>query len=478
LRFRELQGFPELFADFADGIPAARELFRCAPDAENLRSQAHFAQEQNDARGWLCESLKTQALEFQCPAASLANIDKLRSEGTVVVVATLHAELLGGSMASWLSILTAARLAAWLNEQKIPAVPLCWLDSTALPFDVRTVLLSPDGPVRVELDTTSSLPGLIPFSMVDLFTETARILDIDASVSELLQSLQTAYTPGSDISTAWSRALARLFGSFGIILFRSSAAGDSRGDIAAYFEFEERIGASLAQCEKRVCASGYGTPRGYRRDTQLTRCAIGLLQSAVLPVAAHVISEDDSYDFVCSQALRQDSPWRPALAWPRVSATLLDARSRKIMTRYGLALRELFGGPKAVAHRLMQELAIGENLDRIGRLKADLHERLVELQSLVPKDDRIKVRIEGARRRMLYQIEKAKARLSELRAHRQETLARQLARLCGTIAPLGNRQEKEIAAFQLLLRYSPSLMQTLYEKVNPFLFEHQLISME
>ncbi|MGD0309123.1 MAG: bacillithiol biosynthesis BshC, partial [Acidobacteriota bacterium] len=142
MRFRELQGFPELFADFAEGIPAARELFRCVPNAENLRSQALSAQEKNVSRSHLCELLEIQALEFGCPAPVLANIDKLGSDGTVVVVATLHAELLGGSLASWLSIVTAARLAAWLNEQKIPAVPLCWLDSTTLPFNVRTVLLS------------------------------------------------------------------------------------------------------------------------------------------------------------------------------------------------------------------------------------------------------------------------------------------------------------------------------------------------
>jgi hypothetical protein len=476
LKFRELQGFPELFADFAEGIPAARELFRCVPDAENLRAHALSAQEQNDARGWLCESLKTQVHEFQCSAASLANIDKLGSDGTVVVVATPHAELLGGSLASWLSLLTAARLAAWLNEQKIPAVPLCWLDSTTLPFNVRTVLLSRDGPVRIELGTASFLRGQIPPSMVSVLTDTARILEIDPAESELLQTLQTAYTPGTEISIAWGRAIASLFGSFGIVLFRSSVAEDMRESISS--GLDEGMDSRLAQCEKSVHAAGYMMPKGYHRGTQLAKCAIGLLQSAVLPVAAHVISEDDSYDFVCSQAVCHPPPSRPALAWPRVSATLLDARSRKIMSRYELALPELFGGPEAVADRLMQELAIGENLDRIDRLQAGLHGELAELQSLVPKDDRIKARIESARRRMLYQIEKAKARLSALRAHRQEALARQLARLCGTIAPLGNRQEKEIAAVQLLLKYSPSLLQTLYERVNPFLFEHQLISME
>jgi uncharacterized protein YllA (UPF0747 family) len=476
LRFRELQGFPELFADFAEGIPAARELFRCVPNAENLRSQALSAQEKNVSRSHLCELLEIQALEFGCPAPVLANIDKLGSDGTVVVVATLHAELLGGSLASWLSIVTAARLAAWLNEQKIPAVPLCWLDSTTLPFNVRTVLLSRDGPVRIELDTASFLRGQIPPSMVSVLTETACILEIDPAESELLQTLQTAYTPGTEISIAWGRAIASLFGSFGIVLFRSSVAEDMRESISS--GLDEGMDSCLTQCEKSVHAAGYMMPKGYHGGTQVARCAIGLLQGALLPVAAHVISEDDSYDFVCSQAVCHPSPSRPALAWPRVSATLLDARSRKIMSRYGLALPELFGGPEAVAHRMMQELATGENLDRIDRLQADLHGQLAELQSLIPKDDRIKVRIERARRRMLYQIEKAKGRLSEFRARRQQSLARQLARLCSTIAPLGSRQEKETAAFQLMLRYSPSLPQTLYEKVNPFLFEHQLISME
>lgn len=169
MRFRELQGFPALFAGFAEGIPAARGLFRCVPDLENLRSYGLSAQEHNVARETLCDELKTQALELGCLGPSLANIDKLRSERTVVVVATLRAELLGGSLASWFAILTAARLAAWLNEQEIPAVPLCWLDSTILPFDVRAVLLARDGPVHVELDTASFLPGQIPPSVIDLF---------------------------------------------------------------------------------------------------------------------------------------------------------------------------------------------------------------------------------------------------------------------------------------------------------------------
>lgn len=475
MRFRELQGFSELFADFVEGIPAARGLFQCAPDAENLRSQSISAQEKNVSREHLCELLKTQALEFACPAPVLANIDKLRADGTVVVVASLRAELLGGSLASWLSILTAARLAAWLNEQEIPAVPLCWFDSSTLTSDVRTVLLSRDGPVRIELDTAGSLPGKIPPSMGDLLMETARVLDIDPAESELFQSLQTTYTPGSKISTAWGRAIASLLGSLGIVLFRPSLSEDMLKGVP--FFFEQNMAGVMTECEKSMHAAGYATPKEDQRDAVLHRFPKGLLLDA-LPIAAQVISDDDSYNFVCAQALRQKFQWCPALAWPRVSATLLDARSRKVMTRYGLALPELYGGPEAVTHRLMRGLSIGENLDRIDRLQADLRGHLAELQSLVPKDDRIKVRIEGARRRMLCQIEKVKAGLSELRARRQEALARQLARLCGTIAPLGRRQEKELAAFQLLLRYSQSLPQTLYEKVNPFLFEHQLISME
>jgi len=244
------------------------------------------------------------------------------------------------------------------------------------------------------------------------------------------------------------------------------------------FQFEQRMADGLAQCERIMRAAGYRETRADHRNLELPRLAMSMMQSAILPIAAHVISEDNAYDFVCSQALRQEMPLPVALAWPRVSATLLDARSRKIMSRYGLTLPELYGGPEAVAGRLMCGLAVEENLERIDRLQSDLYGQLAELQSLVPKDDRIRVKIDRARGRMLYQVEKAKRRVSEFRGHRQEALARQLARLCGTIAPLGDLQERELAAFQFLLRYSQSVPQTLYEKVDPFLFEHQLISMD
>ena len=151
-------------------MPGVRQFFPGAPDAASLRSRAAAAQARALPREELCNLLLRQAEWFGSGERSIANIEKLRSPKTVAVVASLRPGLFGGTLDGWLKICTAARLAAWLEEDGIPAVPLGWIDSTAAAAERSVLLLGSAGPRRYEL-------GFTPGAAIEISGEIESLLD-------------------------------------------------------------------------------------------------------------------------------------------------------------------------------------------------------------------------------------------------------------------------------------------------------------
>ena len=55
---------------------------------------------------------------------------------------------------------------------------------------------------------------------------------------------------------------------------------------------------------------------------------------------------------------------QPPVVWPRVSATIMDARSRKLLEKYHLNLEELFAGPEALLHKLLDDRLQSDPVER------------------------------------------------------------------------------------------------------------------
>ena len=168
MRFRDLPGFPLLFVDFVEGAGPAREFFPHRPDAGTLYARAALAQDPILSRQDLCDALAEQAALFGSGEPALSNIIRLRAAGSLVVAATLRPGLLGGPLSSWLKAMTAARLAAWLTEHGLPAIPIAWIDARFEPADLSVGLLSPQGPKRVDLDGFPDAATGLPDSIRDL----------------------------------------------------------------------------------------------------------------------------------------------------------------------------------------------------------------------------------------------------------------------------------------------------------------------
>jgi uncharacterized protein YllA (UPF0747 family) len=317
----------------------------------------------------------------------------------------------------------------------------------------------------------------------------AQVMDVSVEESDLLQTLRAAYTGESDVSIAWGQLISKLLDSYGIIMLDPlepgihSLANHLRPSVDGC-----RAEAALAEQEERLQAAGYGDAGAHTSAGNTTRAGAAghlkgvtaplVMQHLLLPVAAVVIEEVEAYSVAREQELFSELRLRPPLAWPRVSATILDARSFKVLERYGLCLGELFVGPEALTEDLMRRRVAQDGLSRLKSLEVELDKHLTELAGLVPSEDRLGAQIEKCRRRAAYQLDKLKRRFSDAQRQRREAIQRQVSCLCDSLAPRGRLQEREVAGIQFIQRHSGAFVQTLYESIDPWKFEHQLISMD
>jgi len=92
----------------------------------------------------------------------------------------------------------------------------------------------------------------------------------------------------------------------------------------------------------------------------------------IMPIAAFVTDEKEITDLPRQIGTLEELRVAPSLIWPRISATILEPRSTKILQRRRLALRELYLGREALIRRLMEEANAGETARRMEELQNEL----------------------------------------------------------------------------------------------------------
>ncbi len=481
MRFRELPGFPSLFVDFVEGAGGARDVFPCRPEAGTLRARAPRASNPVPTRKELCDVLMKQAGLFGSGDPARANIARLNSPGCVVIAATLRPGLLGGPLRSCLKALTAARLADWLSGNGLPAIPVVWVESTLEPSDLVIGLLASHALEKVGLSDIHDGAADLPDSITDFQRRVSALTKSNLPACDILRLLDSVYVPGTSMSLAWGRAFSKMLELSGVVLFDPNYADlvNRQLDIWASRHFAGRAELATGQ-ENRLRAAGYAVPaeilsaqvgRFHTKNHDITTKTRFFRQSLCFPVAAFVIDESDIFAAAAEQEVYSVYGQQAPVLWPRVSATLVDQRCRKLLVRYDLGLKRLFAGPRNLTNHLMETRSEPDADVRLASMKTAIEGKLSELAGLVPPGDRLAKAVSGAHRRMAYQMEKLGAAFAAAWRRRRQIVERHADYLCGHLAPWGGMQERELAGFQFI---SPSAT-WLYQSIDPWRFEHQLI---
>jgi bacillithiol biosynthesis cysteine-adding enzyme BshC len=155
---------------------------------------------------------------------------------------------------------------------------------------------------------------------------------------------------------------------------------------------------------------------------------------------------------------------------PRWSGVVLEARTRKVLDKYGIGIDEL----RLPAGQLERRLVRGElPLDAVTAF-ANLQATLVrEYDSLrdaaLAIDPTLRKPVESARNAALAGMRDIEKRLLSHLKQRNETLVQQLARTRAALFPLGKAQERVLGAPPFLTRYGTAFLTTVLEAVRQWL---------
>jgi bacillithiol synthase len=404
----------------------------------------------------------------------------------------------------------------------------------------HVALLSEQGPPESfvvesngwESDAVADAPvGTIKFGPgIDAVVARAASLLGDSDVATWLRA---AYRPGENLGSAFALLFARMFADWGVILL-DPAGLDSTGkdfhDLAkplfrAAIERASELDEALLARGKALEAAGYhqqvkvtsattllfevkdGARTVVRRKNNGAgdgEFAVGeerissaelldrierapekfnpnvLLRPAVqdylLPTLVYTGGAAEVAYFAQVAVVYEKLLGRVTPILPRFSATLLEAKPARLLTRYELGLSDVLQGPEKVREVIAARSLPSDLQMRFSEVHASVEQSMAALRESIGKLDSTLIdTTESARTSMLHQIDRLQARVARAEQQRNEVVARHADALSQALFPHKALQEREVAGVSFVARYGPALLADLYQKIHVDCHDHQVI---
>jgi bacillithiol synthase len=519
IRHSELPHTSQLFLDyqynfervsrFYDHPPRGLDAFRAA------RARIDFSAERRVAL--------VAALREQNPGAPA--LDVLARPDTVAVVTGQQVGLFTGPCYTIYKALTAAKLARTLTENGMPAVAVFWLATEDHDLEEirRAWVFDPENQ-PVALDVPASEPAARPVGGIPVEHPPVQALR-DALAGfpfgeDVVGMVERAYPPGAPFGAAFARLLGELLSSQELLFldpmrpsFRELAAPMLAEAVRQAPALTERVMARSAE----LVAAGYhaqvlvdkqtsfvflldGGRRislerrgdeylaaGRRlssaelagRAAQLSPNALlrPVVQDSILPTVAYIGGPAEIAYLAQSRAIYETLLGRMPVAVPRESATLLDARSAKLMSRYGLALPDFFLGAEAVQERIAATLVPPSLAAVIAETKNGAVGGLERLADALAAFDPTLVDASlRSRRKIEWQLGKIGRKVAREAMRRDGRASSEAACLNGLICPDRRLQERVYTILPFLARHGFGLIERLADDVNLDCPDHRVIT--
>jgi len=455
------------------------------------------------------------------------SLDLLARPGTVAVVTGQQVGLFSGPAYTIYKALTAVRLAEQLSAKGIPAVPIFWIATEDHDFaevshtfvfdaDHRAIALKVDGEAGTERPV-----GRIPIAAPPV-DRLQKALAGFAHGDEVAAMVAESYQPGTTFGAAFQSLLERLLAGRGLLFI--DPLDDAVRKIAAPVLREalrdsKELHAKLRERNHELGAAGYHAQvhldaktslvfllEGGRRITlkkqngdyaskerkfsteELIDLAEHLspnallrpvVQDYILPTVAYVGGPAELAYVAQSQVIYSDLLHRMPVMLARSAFTLLDARTAKMMAKYGLSLPAFFHGEEgvreAIARKLIPEALVGEFAQGRARAAQTLDELHGALQTF---DATLASAADKSRAKILYQLAKLERKTGHEILRRNERAAGDARYMAELIFPQKHLQERFYSILPFVARHGLELMDTLYSNINLNCPDHTLLVLE
>ncbi len=178
-----------------------------------------------------------------------------------------------------------------------------------------------------------------------------------------------------------------------------------------------------------------------------------------------------------SQVLYRELLGRMPVMVSRGGFTLLDARTAKLMDRYGLSLPTIFHGEDSVREVIAQKLvppALTQEFSQVHRTVSDSVDRLRD--DLTAFDATLAAAANKSLAKILYQLSKIERKTARETLKRDERAGADASYVSGLIFPDKHLQERYYSILPFLASHGVSdLMDTLYQHVRLECPDHQVL---
>jgi bacillithiol biosynthesis cysteine-adding enzyme BshC len=467
--------------------------------------------------------------------AAFKHIDMLRRPGSVAIVTGQQAGLFTGPLYTIHKAITVIKLANCLVEQGVDAVPVFWVASEDHDYEEvnHCKVLDPDGRLKqVRYEDCERIPDS-PVGQVRIcqhigekISEFISLLPHSEFIPEIERDLRESYVEGAGFADGFSRLMARIFRSHGVVLL--DPLDDELKQVAGaiYVEAIDRspdIARALVDRSRELELAGYhaqihvsddmvplfimdsgrrvamtrvedrfylkGSDRSFSKQELVElaeRCSNcfspnvtfrPVVQDYLLPTAAYIGGPAEIAYFAQIGAVYKTLGRPEPCVLPRASFTLVEGRHQKVLKKYSLKLPDFFDGLHAAMTKVVEQ-----SLDRdTARVFTETEHALVEQldkleESVRHTDATLGASMKLAREKVLYQIEHLRTKFVHSSARRDETAYRQIERAYTTLFPEKNLQERELNLFYFLSRYGWGLLDELYEAADIGYSNHKLVN--
>ena len=538
LPFRQVPHQSRLFLEYLADPTSLRRFY---PEAvrfhfELAERRGRVLENYKADRGALCDALAGSNALWGAGAATLENVRRLRSQGSVAVVTGQQTGLFTGPLYTLYKALSAVKLAACLTARGTDAVPVFWMATEDHDWEeVQSAqVIACDG----RLAEVSVAAGLHregqPVGCVKLddgVDETIRrLLDLVPSsefVPELERIVRDSYWPGRTYGESFARMLAALTGEYGLVILDPTDAALKRLAAPLYSEaarLGEEIAAATDARSRELVEAGYhaqvhtspdsfplfligdgGARRALTRNREgrylvkgttrvwtveeLASLALdeperlspnvtlrAVVQDYLLPTITYFGGAAEiAYFAQTAESYRVlGRPATPILH--RASLTVVERRAGRTLERYGLRLEDFFGGLDPVIARVVEEHLGTEVAGALSETDATVARALDELQArLRDFDPTLADALDGGRRKIVHQLEGLRARFHRAQMQRDRAILRQLERAATALYPEKSLQERHVNVASLLARHGRYFVRWIHDAIDLSTNDHQVV---
>jgi bacillithiol synthase len=203
-----------------------------------------------------------------------------------------------------------------------------------------------------------------------------------------------------------------------------------------------------------------------------------IVEDFLLPTLAYTGGAAEAAYFAQAGVVYEALLGRTTPILPRFSATIVEAKSQRLLEKHGVAISDIFEGPEA----LRQQIA-SKNLPRdlqaaFDTAKNSFDQNFSALKDKLEKLDKTLVDAsETSRSKMQHQLEKLYAQAARAEAQKGELVSRHVEILSQSLYPNKGLQERAVGGIYFFARYGGDFLQQLYDTISSSCHDHQVIEL-